>query len=133
MCFRSMGLSFHRPSLSEYNVRILPQELQHIKSSRLILLIVPQHSRGIAIMALAAHLIGLRAKLVLCVQTLPDGCVASGEKVIFLILSFLFRIDHFYYATYTPEYPSLSSLLILPSVPLIWNFVKSLKFQRLQW
>ena len=76
-----MGLSFHRPTLNEYNVRILPQELQQMKSSRIILLIVPQHSRGIAIMALAAHLIGLRAKLVLCIQTLPDGCIVSGEKV----------------------------------------------------
>jgi len=52
-----------------------------MKNSRLILLIVPQHSRGIAIMALAAHLIGLRAKLVLCVQTLPEDCIVSGEQV----------------------------------------------------
>ncbi|KZC14606.1 hypothetical protein WN55_07250 [Dufourea novaeangliae] len=79
--FRSMGMSLYRPSLNEYNIKVLPQELQKMKNSRLILLIVPQHSRGIAIMALAAHLIGLRAKLVLCVQTLPDGCVVSGEKL----------------------------------------------------
>lgn len=52
-----------------------------MKNSRLILLIVPQHSRGIAIMALAAHLIGLRAKLVLCVQTLPEDSIVSGEQV----------------------------------------------------
>lgn len=77
----SMGLSLHRPSLNEYNIRIMPQELQKMKNSRLILLIVPQHSRGIAITALAAHLIGLRAKLVLCVQTLPEGIVVSGEKL----------------------------------------------------
>ncbi|XP_026829658.1 uncharacterized protein LOC105275310 isoform X3 [Ooceraea biroi] len=77
----SMRLSLHRPSLNEYNVRVLPQELQKMKNSRLILLIVPQHSRGIAIMALAAHLIGLRAKLVLCVQTLPEDCVVSGEQL----------------------------------------------------
>ncbi|KAG7212201.1 hypothetical protein KM043_012541 [Ampulex compressa] len=77
----SMGLSLYRPSLNEYNVRILPQELQRMKNSRLILLIVPQHSRGIAIMALAAHLIGLRAKLVLCIQSLPEGCIVSGEKL----------------------------------------------------
>jgi len=76
-----MRLSLHRPSLNEYNVRVLPQELQKMKNSRLILLIVPQHSRGIAIMALAAHLIGLRAKLVLCVQTLPEDCIVSGEQV----------------------------------------------------
>lgn len=76
-----MRLSLYRPSLNEYNVRLLPQELQKMKNSRLILLIVPQHSRGIAIMALAAHLIGLRAKLVLCVQTLPEGTVVSGEQV----------------------------------------------------
>lgn len=78
---KSMGLSFHRPSLNEYNIRILPQELQHMKNSRIILLIIPQHSRGIAIMALAAHLIGLHAKLVLCVQTLPENCIVSGEQL----------------------------------------------------
>lgn len=32
-------------------------------------------------MALAAHLIGLRVKLVLCVQTLPENCIVSGEQV----------------------------------------------------
>ncbi|XP_024867848.1 uncharacterized protein LOC112452059 isoform X1 [Temnothorax curvispinosus] len=77
----SMRLSLHRPSLNEYNVRVLPQELQKIKNSRLILLIVPQHSRGIAIMALAAHLIGLRVKLVLCVQTLPEGSIVSDDQL----------------------------------------------------
>ncbi|CAL7942752.1 unnamed protein product [Xylocopa violacea] len=77
----SMGLSLYRSSLNEYNVKALPQELQKMKNVRLILLIVPQHSRGIATMALAAHLIGLRAKLVLCVQTLPEGCIVSGEKL----------------------------------------------------
>ncbi|XP_077260531.1 uncharacterized protein LOC143896502 isoform X2 [Temnothorax americanus] len=77
----SMRLSLHQPSLNEYNVRVLPQELQKIKNSRLILLIVPQHSRGIAIMALAAHLIGLRAKLVLCVQTLPEGSIVSDDQL----------------------------------------------------
>lgn len=77
----SMGLTLYRPSLNEYNIRVLPQELQRMKNSRLILLIVPQHSRGIAIMALAAHLIGMHAKLVLCVQTLPEDCVISGEKL----------------------------------------------------
>lgn len=77
----SMRLSLYRPSLNEYNVRVLPQELQKIKNSQLILLIVPQHSRGIAIMALAAHLIGLRAKLVLCVQTLPEGSIVSDEQL----------------------------------------------------
>ncbi|XP_011067784.1 PREDICTED: uncharacterized protein LOC105154151 isoform X2 [Acromyrmex echinatior] len=77
----SMRLSLYRPSLNEYNVRILPQELQKIKNSRLILLIVPQNSRGIAIMALAAHLIGLHAKLVLCVQILPEGSIISDEQL----------------------------------------------------
>ncbi|KAL6447771.1 hypothetical protein ACFW04_000126 [Cataglyphis niger] len=77
----SMRLSLYRSSLNEYNVRVLPQELHKMKNSRLILLIVPQHSRGIAIMALAAHLIGLRAKLVLCVQTLPEDSIVSGEKL----------------------------------------------------
>ncbi|XP_028050579.1 uncharacterized protein LOC105833366 isoform X8 [Monomorium pharaonis] len=77
----SMRLSLYRPSLNEYNVRILPQELQKIKNSRLILLIVPQHSRGIAIMALAAHLIGLHSKLVLCVQILPEGSIVSDEQL----------------------------------------------------
>ncbi|XP_076634686.1 uncharacterized protein LOC143348405 isoform X2 [Colletes latitarsis] len=77
----SSGLSLYRPGLNEYNVKVLPQELQKMKNSRLILLIVPQHSRGITIMALAAYLIGLRAKLVLCVQTLPEDCVVSGEKL----------------------------------------------------
>lgn len=79
--YRSVRLSLYRPSLNEYNVRMLSQELQKMKNSRLILLIVPQHSRGIAIMALAAHLIGLRAKLVLCVQTLPEDSIVSGEQV----------------------------------------------------
>ncbi|KYN01583.1 PREDICTED: uncharacterized protein LOC108775000 isoform X3 [Cyphomyrmex costatus] len=77
----SMRLSLYRPSLNEYNVRILPQELQKIKNSRLILLIVPQHSRGVTIMALAAHLIGLHAKLVLCVQILPEGSIISDEQL----------------------------------------------------
>ncbi|XP_012173286.1 uncharacterized protein LOC126925596 isoform X8 [Bombus affinis] len=77
----SIGLSLYRSSLNEYNVKVLPQELQRMKNSRLILLIVPQHSRGVTIMALAAHLIGLRAKLVLCVQALPEDCVVSGEKL----------------------------------------------------
>lgn len=90
---RSRRLSLYRPSLNEYNVRVLPQELQKIKNSRLTLLIVPQHSRGIAIMALAAHLIGLRAKLVLCVQILPEGSIVSDEQVwliYFIPLSFFF-------------------------------------------
>lgn len=52
-----------------------------MKNCRLIMLVVPNHSRGIEIMALAAHLIGLRAKLVLCVQALPQGFSVSGEKV----------------------------------------------------
>ncbi|XP_018301603.1 uncharacterized protein [Mycetomoellerius zeteki] len=77
----SMRLSLYRPSLNEYNVRILPHELQKIKNSRLILLIVPQHSRGIAIMALAAHLIGLHVKLVLCVRILPEGSIISDEQL----------------------------------------------------
>ncbi|XP_029178725.1 uncharacterized protein LOC114946418 isoform X2 [Nylanderia fulva] len=77
----SMRLSLYRSCLNEYNARILPQELHKMKNSRLILLIVPQHSRGIAIMALAAHLIGLRAKLVLCVQTLPEDSIVSGEQL----------------------------------------------------
>lgn len=77
----SMKLSLYRPSLNEYNVRVLPQELQKIKNSRLILLVVPQHSRGITIMALAAHLIGLRVKLVLCVQTLPENSIVSDEQL----------------------------------------------------
>ncbi|XP_043285736.1 uncharacterized protein raw isoform X2 [Venturia canescens] len=77
----SMGLTLHRPNTNEYTVRSMPQEVQRMKNSRLILLIVPQHSRGIAIMTLAAHLIGLRANLVLCVQTMPEGSVISGEKL----------------------------------------------------
>ncbi|KAL6257779.1 hypothetical protein P5V15_011364 [Pogonomyrmex californicus] len=77
----SLRLSLYQPSLNEYNVRVLPQELQKIKNSRLILLIVPQHSRGIAIMALAAHLIGLRAKLVLCVQILAEDSIVSDEQL----------------------------------------------------
>lgn len=76
-----MGLTVHKADLNEYDVRILSQELQHMKTSRIILLIVPQHSRGIAIMAMAAHFIGLRSKLVLCIQNLPDDCTISGEKV----------------------------------------------------
>ena len=79
--FRSVNLTLYRPSTNEYSARVLPLELQRMKNSRLIMLVVPHHSRGIAIMALAAHLIGLRAKLVLCVQTLPEGFTMSGEKV----------------------------------------------------
>lgn len=86
-----MRLSLHRLNLNEYNVRVLPQELQKMKNSRLILLIVPQHSRGIAIMALAAHLIGLRAKLVLCVQTLPEDSIVSGEQV--RLIRFIIKIN----------------------------------------
>ncbi|XP_057319221.1 uncharacterized protein LOC130663782 [Microplitis mediator] len=77
----SVGLSLNRPSTNDYTVMTLPSELQRMKSSRVILLVLPQHSRGIAIAALAAHLIGLRAKLVLCIQLMPDGCVVSGEKL----------------------------------------------------
>lgn len=83
--YRSVGLSLNRPSTNDYTVMTLPSELQRMKSSRVILLVLPQHSRGIAIAALAAHLIGLRAKLVLCIQLMPDGCVVSGEKVILQI------------------------------------------------
>lgn len=92
---RSMGLSLHRPITSEYNVRALPQEVQRMKNSRLILLIVPQHSRGIAIMTLAAYLIGLRAKLVLCVQTMPEGCSVSGEKVYYHIIYYIVYIIYY--------------------------------------
>ncbi|XP_032452097.1 uncharacterized protein LOC100121856 isoform X2 [Nasonia vitripennis] len=77
----SMGLTLHRPSTNEYSARVLPLELQRMKNSRLIMLVIPHHARGIAIMALAAHLIGLRAKLVLCVQALPEGFSVSGEKL----------------------------------------------------
>ncbi|XP_014219007.1 uncharacterized protein LOC106647217 isoform X2 [Copidosoma floridanum] len=77
----SMNLTLYRPSTNEYIARVLPLELQRMKNSRLIMLVVPQHTRGMAIMALAAHLIGLRAKLVLCVQALPEGCTVSGEKL----------------------------------------------------
>lgn len=76
-----MNLSVHRTSFNEYTTRNLPHELQRMSNSRLILLIVPQQSRCIAITALAAYLIGLRVKLVLCVQTLPDSCIVYGEKV----------------------------------------------------
>ncbi|XP_015516272.1 uncharacterized protein LOC124299281 isoform X5 [Neodiprion virginianus] len=78
---KSMDLSVYKADLNEYDVRILSQQLQHMKASRLILLIVPPHSRGISIMALAAHFIGLRSKLVLCIQSLPDDCTISGEKL----------------------------------------------------
>lgn len=78
---RSMGLTLHRPSMNEYTVRQLPQELQRMRSSRVILLIMPQHSRGIAIAALAAYSIGLHAKLVICVQLMPESCMVSGELV----------------------------------------------------
>lgn len=70
----------------------MPLELQRMKSSRVILLVLPQHSRGVAIAALAAHLIGLRAKLVLCIQLMPDGCVVSGEQVILYLYLFLIII-----------------------------------------
>lgn len=76
-----MGLSLHRPCMSEYTMKTLPQELQRMKNSRLILLIMPQHSRGVAIAALAAYLIGLRAKLTLCIQLMPNECIVSGEQV----------------------------------------------------
>ncbi|CAD6240597.1 GSCOCG00008866001-RA-CDS [Cotesia congregata] len=77
----SVGLSLNRPSANDYTVMTMPSELQRMKSSRVILLVLPQHSRGVAIAALAAHLIGLRAKLVLCIQLMPDGCVVSGEQL----------------------------------------------------
>ncbi|XP_074109353.1 protein I'm not dead yet [Cotesia typhae] len=77
----SVGLSLNRPSANDYTVMTMPLELQRMKSSRVILLVLPQHSRGVAIAALAAHLIGLRAKLVLCIQLMPDGCVVSGEQL----------------------------------------------------
>ncbi|XP_015118123.1 uncharacterized protein LOC107041856 isoform X3 [Diachasma alloeum] len=76
----SMGLTLHRPSMNEYTVRQLPRELQHMRNSRVILLIMPQHSRGIAIAALAAYSIGLHAKLVLCIQLMPESCIVSGEQ-----------------------------------------------------
>ncbi|KAK0082901.1 hypothetical protein PV325_009668 [Microctonus aethiopoides] len=78
---KSMGLSLHRPCMSEYTMKTLPQELQRMKNSRLILLIMPQHSRGVAIAALAAYLIGLRAKLTLCIQLMPNECIVSGEQI----------------------------------------------------
>ncbi|XP_011495220.1 PREDICTED: uncharacterized protein LOC105360119 isoform X3 [Ceratosolen solmsi marchali] len=77
----SLGLTLHRSSTNEFNVRVLPLELQRMKNSRLIMVVIPHHTRGIALMALAAHLIGLRAKLVLCVQALPEGFSVSGEKL----------------------------------------------------
>ncbi|XP_063979449.1 uncharacterized protein LOC135163693 isoform X3 [Diachasmimorpha longicaudata] len=77
----SMDLTLHRPSMNEYTVRQLPQELQHMRNSRVILLIMPQHSRGIAIAALAAYSIGLHAKLVLCIQLMPERCIVSGEQL----------------------------------------------------
>ncbi|XP_015118137.1 uncharacterized protein LOC107041856 isoform X8 [Diachasma alloeum] len=77
----SMGLTLHRPSMNEYTVRQLPRELQHMRNSRVILLIMPQHSRGIAIAALAAYSIGLHAKLVLCIQLMPESCIVSGEQL----------------------------------------------------
>lgn len=76
-----------------------------MKNARLILLIVPQHSRAITVMALAAHLIGLRAKLVLCVQTLPEGCVVAGEKV-----SPDFRCGYAWYTRWTCSHLIRSTL-----------------------
>ncbi|XP_011632038.1 uncharacterized protein LOC105423820, partial [Pogonomyrmex barbatus] len=90
----SLRLSLYQPNLNEYNVRVLPQELQKIKNSRLILLIVPQHSRGIAIMALAAHLIGLRAKLVLCVQILAEDSIVSDEQVRLILYKTFYTRSH---------------------------------------
>ncbi|XP_046735209.1 uncharacterized protein LOC124404826 isoform X5 [Diprion similis] len=78
---KSVGLSVYKADLNEYDLRILSQQLQHMKASHIILLIVPPHSRGISVMALAAHFIGLRSKLVLCIQSLPDDCTISGEKL----------------------------------------------------
>ncbi|XP_076545915.1 uncharacterized protein LOC117608989 [Osmia lignaria lignaria] len=124
----SMGLTLYRSSsANEYNVKVLPQELQKMKNSRLILLIVPQHSRGITIMALAAHLIGLRAKLVLCVQTLPDGCIVSGEK-----LTEQARKDYNRGRMYLSDYATREG------VPVFQNIAEALQHaiqlvQRIRW
>ncbi|XP_058806038.1 uncharacterized protein LOC131672678 isoform X2 [Phymastichus coffea] len=77
----SLSLTFYRPSTNDFIARVLPLELQRMKNSRLIMLVVPHHARGMAIMTLAAHLIGLHVKLVLCIQPLPEGISISGEKL----------------------------------------------------
>lgn len=82
--FRSNGLTFYRPSKADFNPKYLSLELQKMKNSRVILLNIPEMSRGLVCMALAAHLIGLRAKVVLSIQLLPetlDEYSVSGEKV----------------------------------------------------
>lgn len=81
MINRSMGLALYHPNMNDYTVDLLPHELQLMINSRVILLIIPSHSRGIAISALAAYLIGLRTKLVLCVKLIPNGVTISGEQV----------------------------------------------------
>ena len=77
-----MNLTVYRPNVTECKVKYLPMELQRMKNSRLILLIIPAHCRGTAFMALAAYLIGLKAKLILCIHPLPSGVSLFGEKVI---------------------------------------------------
>lgn len=54
-----------------------------MENSQVIVLIIPKSERGLSHMIVAAYLIGLRAKMVLCIQDLPKDVVISGEKVMF--------------------------------------------------
>lgn len=76
-----MGFNFYRRYINEYKVKLLSLELQKIRNSKMILLIIPGNSRGLVAMTLAAHLIGLQANLVLCIHSLPNKLIISNEMV----------------------------------------------------
>ncbi|KAL0276298.1 UNVERIFIED_CONTAM: hypothetical protein PYX00_003897 [Menopon gallinae] len=75
------GLTYFNPSLSELSDRFLPIEAAAMNNSYISLIVITNTARSIVEMAVASHYIGLGARVVLCIQHLPDGATICGEKL----------------------------------------------------
>ncbi|XP_076040076.1 NDT-like domain-containing protein raw [Oratosquilla oratoria] len=78
---RKHGLSFFNPAAGASSGRLLPMEAALMDYSRVLLFVVPNNTRGVSAMTVAAHYIGLGCNVVLCIQLLTDGTVIGDETL----------------------------------------------------
>ncbi|XP_037078950.1 uncharacterized protein LOC119099953 [Pollicipes pollicipes] len=78
---KKAGLSFEPPTPPSRSERLTPTAAARLERCRQLLFVITDTSRASVHMTVAAHYIGLGARVVLCVQMLPDNCVIRGEKL----------------------------------------------------
>jgi len=78
---KKAGLSYEQPAAPPVPERFLPTAAARLERCRYLLFVITDTSRAPAHMTTAAHYIGLGARVVLCIQMLPDDCVIQGEKL----------------------------------------------------